>query len=175
MARKKDGMRPMRLTPTALALTLCLAACAVGGPAPRSALSPSAEAGAEICAPNQRTAWGRIDAEAGYGPRQGLAALAACPGLDPDQLEAAEDRFLAGHALGRAIYCSPDNARALGQRGAAATLDCPAEMQAAFDAAYAEGRAAPRPGPWKPAIRPIVTIGVGSSGTDIDGGIGISF
>ncbi|MEM1313884.1 MAG: DUF2799 domain-containing protein [Pseudomonadota bacterium] len=159
----------------AAALCGALAACEVGGPSPRSPLSPSADAGSALCAPERRGAWGRVDAEVGYGPDQGLAALAACPGLSAADLEAAEDAFLAGHALGRAAYCAPDNARALGQQGAAVTLDCPPQMQAAFDAAYLDGRAEPRPGPWKPAIRPIVTIGVGSSGTNVDGGIGIAF
>lgn len=172
-----EGRRMTRSSPPigAAALAMALAACTVGGPERRPALSPSAEAGAAICAPDGRMAWGRVDAEAGYGPAQGLAALAACPDLAPAAREAAEDAFLAGHALGRAAYCAPDNARALGQRGAAATLDCPDEMQAAFDAAYAQGRAAPRPGPWKPAIRPLLTVTVGSDGADVGGGVGIAF
>ncbi|MEM6441743.1 MAG: DUF2799 domain-containing protein [Pseudomonadota bacterium] len=152
-----------------------LAGCAAPAPSGREPLSPSAEAGRELCASDRRTAWGRVDAQAGYGAAQGLALLAACPGLSGERLDAAEDAYLAGHDQGRAAYCSPLNARSLGRRGLAQTLDCPEALQPEFDAAYAEGKADPRPRPWKPSLRPLLSVSIGSAGPRVGGAVGVTF
>lgn len=154
------------------AVILCLASCA---PAPQEA----ARAGLAGCAAADWRAEGLADAAAGRAAAPGLARIAACPALGPPAArEAAEDAYLSGHDEGRAAYCAPDAARALGARGAPATLECPPHMEAAFARAYAAGSAerGAGSGAGAPRILPSIGIAVGSrSGVSVGGGVGVTF
>ncbi|MGM0585731.1 MAG: DUF2799 domain-containing protein, partial [Pseudomonadota bacterium] len=138
------------LLPATMAALLGLAACA---PAPGPEQRPC---------PADWSAAGEADARAGRPAERGLAQLGAClAGTSAPALEEAEDAYLAAHDRGRAVWCSPANARALGRRGAPKTLECPPPLRSAFDQAYAEGRAeaerAPPASPW-PRVRPILSL-----------------
>lgn len=155
-------------------VALGLAACAPADPGP----APVAEAPPRATCPDG--SWrdaGLADGADGRSAVQGRARLAAC-GL-PTRGTAADDimdAYLSGHAEGVAIYCSAENAFALGQARANPTLTCPAPLADRFAAAYAAGLADAIPevagpyGGWP--IRPSIGIGVGGGG-NVSGGIGI--
>jgi len=183
-----------RLIRKAAVLAVLAAAGCAQGPGGDLAVpeSPNAAASASACAPAARLDAGRADALAGREAAAGLAALGLCPGLAGAALDDAQDDYLAGHALGRAEYCAPANAEALGRRGAPATLDCPGPLRAPFAQAYARGAAsggqvaegagaseggaaAGGGGVWTPRIRPTLGVSIGSSGTRVGWGLGVIF
>ena len=159
----------------ALAAALALAACTAKAPGP----PPVAEAPPRaVCPDGPWRDAGVADGADGLAASRGLARLAAC-GL-PARGPAADnvmDAYLSGHAEGVAIYCSAENAFALGRARKTPTLSCPAPLADRFATAYAAGLAdasppAAEPYSGWPVLRPSVGIGVGSGGR-VSGGVGI--
>lgn len=170
----QSGGRVAGMTVAIRLLPLCLALLA-GCAAP-----PPAETGwAEDCAAQDWRAAGRAEAEARRGAEAGLARIDACP-FSPASREAARGIFLAGHEAGTRAWCTPETGRELGRRGEDPTLACPPDLAPAFDRALAQGRAERAMGPflaWDPVFlfRPILSVGVGSGGVDVGGGVGVAF
>jgi hypothetical protein len=163
------AIRIFMATFAALALGACAAA-----PGPPAVDSPPRA----TCPDGPWRAAGLDDAAQGLPRPYGEARLRAC-GL-PDRgpsAEATMDTYLSGHAEGQAIYCSPQNAYALGRARRNPTLTCPPPMADQFAAAYAAGLADAIPAvagsyPGWPVLRPSIGIGVGGGGR-VSGGIGI--
>lgn len=157
-----------------LAVLLLLSACA----------STPEEEARELPTPEECSAadWyegGQEDALAGLRADEGVEILAACPWPDDAARERAEDVYLAGHARGTAIYCSPPFARELGRKRETPRLSCPPGLEREFREAYARGLQDPaadeEAAGWTPRIRPWLSVGVGTRGTGVSWGLGLLF
>ncbi len=158
-----------------LALLLLLASCAA---------TPAEEAARALPTPQECAAadWyegGQEDALAGMRADEGTEILSACPWPDDAARERAEDVYLAGHARGTAIYCSPPHARELGRRRETPRLSCPPALEEEFRAAYARGLQDPAADEaaagWTPRIQPWLSVGIGTRGSGLSWGLGLLF
>jgi hypothetical protein len=145
---------------------LWLAACAT---------APDVEPYAAAACPADPRAAGFADATAGRPVAPGLSHLEAClADAAPEAREAALAAYARGHAHGVQVWCRPENAYELGREGLPRVHACPPEMAEAFETAYRRG-VDDRGRGWPFALRPSLSVGVGSSGTHVGGGVGILF
>lgn len=112
----------------AIRLGMVLFALALGGCASMSE---------EQCLANDWQTVGYADGARGQSPARLLKHTDACMkhGVKPDR-----DEYLAGHAEGVVVFCTPRNGFIRGQNGSGYSQICPVELERAFHAAYQDGR-----------------------------------
>lgn len=101
------------------------------------ALSGCASMSREECVNNDMYSKGVADGEAGYAASRLSSHQEAC-GKFGIKLDG--PTYLAGRQEGLKTYCTPANAEAVGRAGKTYYGVCPADKEAAFNAAYKRGR-----------------------------------
>lgn len=114
-----------------------LGAACLGAVLLAAALGGCATLSEEQCLANDWKTVGYADGAAGYSPSRLLKHTDACMkhGVNPDR-----EAYLAGHAEGIVVFCTPRNGFQRGQSGYAYSQVCPPQLEPAFHAAYQDGR-----------------------------------